>query len=243
MTLNNIFNRPTVVEGVGQVYPIKIKDWEMFESYLDLLMLSKASLPIEDESVPLLNRIIAFFSEDPESVEMMTDLFNLVTRTDSFKFEVKLFPFQNYYFINDNEQEINADNYEELRKIILHQNIILEPKVFKSKRVAEWAQKALELKNRNSANVTLEDMITTVSVVKGIHYHELEDYSIYQLKSDFQRINMIKSFESSSNLFGNPYAAAEMKLTHFAETLDLYADPYKDVFKDDSNMKIKEALS
>lgn len=243
MTLNNIFNRPTVVEGVGKVFPIKIRDWEVFEGYLDLLLLSKASLPTEDESVPLLYRIISYYRDDPKSVEMLAELFNLVTQTDSFYFDVKLFPEENFCFINNEEQEINADNYEELRKVILHQNIILEPKIFKSKRVAEWARKALELKSRNSANVTLEDMITTVSVVKGVHYNELEDYSMYQLKSDFQRINMIKSFESSSNFFGNPYAASELKLTHFAETLELYADPYKDVFKDDSHMNIKEALS
>ncbi|MGP7815558.1 hypothetical protein ACTXGU_00190 [Niallia sp. 01092] len=238
MLLNNIFNRPAVVEGVGEIYPIQLKDWDEFESYLSVLVLSKSNFPTEDESIPLLDRILFYISNNPDELEKLINLFNLTTRSSSFN----LYSLETYFFRDDDGKLITSLNYEEFRKVVLHQNVILEPRIFKDPRVAEWAEKALKLKNKDAANITLEDMISTVSVVKCKDYDVLEKYTMYQLKTDFQRINQIKSYDATANLLGNPYAASEVKLNHFAEYLDLYADPYKDVFKKSSSSNINQAF-
>ena len=240
MSLHNLFNRPIVVPALGEVYSIQLKDWDEFEECLSVLMLSKANFPIEDESIPLLDRLIAYSRSNPYALTLLTKAFNLVTRSDSFQFVVIQ---QGIYYFQDKEGRlINPSNYDEFRKVVLHQNILIEPKVFKNPLLAEWASDVLKVKSKDSANISLEDMLSTVSVFKGKDYDELEKYTIYQLKTDFQRIQQIKQYETTALLLGNPYAASEVKLTHFAEFLDLYADPYADVFKSKSNMNVNQAF-
>jgi hypothetical protein len=242
MSLKNIFNKPITIDLVGNVHPIQIKDWEDFESYLQILMVSKNHIPINgDEDIPLLRRILIAYAQESDDtiLDVLCSLFNLITKSKEFKFVDER---STYYFINENEQIINDDNYEEFRNIVLKQNIIIEPKVYKSKMMQEWAEKVLEARSKDAANITMEDMVTTVAVVSGKHYWDLEKYSIYQLKSEFQRINKIKVYDTQSIMFANPYAS-DIKLDHFAEYLDMYEDPYKDVFKSKDNMNITKAVS
>lgn len=239
MSLDNILGKPKFVFNVGNVYPIRLKDWDRFEQHMQVLMLSKKHIPIEsDVEIPLLTRLILLQNEF--IFDSLCEIFDIVTRTKSFEFRVDV---DGYYFINDKSQIVNDGNYEELRKTILHQNIILEPKIFKSKLMQEWAEKALKARQKNAANVTLEDMITTVAALSGKDYSTLENYTIYQLKSEFNRWVKIKNFESKSNLYAHSFIDPnDVDIEFFAESLDLYKDPYEDIFKKKSNLNITKAL-
>jgi hypothetical protein len=84
----------------------------------------------------------------------------------------------------------------------------------------------------------MEEMLSTVSVFTGKHYWDLKDYTIYQLRSDFNRICKIEEYRTQSMVFANPYAdLSKFKMDHFAEKIDMYKNPYDDVFKDKSTMK------
>jgi len=238
MSLLNIFQKPREYESFGKLYPIRMKDWDEFEDYVQILMLSNAQFEGDDGS-PLFRKLVAIGSQNNDLIFGLQNLFNLVTRTSTFTIK---FEGDDYWFSNDKGQIVNEFNYDELRKVILHQNLLIEPKIFKNKLMQEWADKVLKARQKDSANVTLEDMITSVAALSGKDYEKLSTYSIYQLKSEFYRWQQIKSFDAMSNLYGNPYAASEVKLPQFAEYLDLYADPYKDVFKSDKGMNITQAF-
>jgi len=238
MSLNNIFQEPLEFNGVGKIYPIQLKYWDEFEGYLQILMLNDSHFE-EDANQSLLYKLVNMGVQNPAIIIGLQNIFNLITRTSTFQFNWDL---DVLLFVNEEKQFINEFMYDELRKIVLHQNILIEPKVFKNKMVQEWAEKVLKARQKESANVTLEDMITSVAALSGKHYSDLADYSIYQLKSEFYRWQHIKNYDSVSNLLGNPYAASELKLPQFAEYLDLYADPYKDVFKSDKGMNITQAF-
>ncbi|MED3792330.1 hypothetical protein P4571_07735 [Niallia alba] len=238
MSLINIFQKPMEFKGIGKVYPIQLKDWDEFEEYLQILMLNNSHFEGESDD-SLLVKLVRMGLENPAIIVALENIFNLITRTSTFQFNWNL---DVLLFVNEEKQFVDELMYEELRKVVLHQNLLIEPKVFKSKRMQEWANDALRLKQKNSANVTLEDMVTTVSNLKGISYEKLETSTIYQLKSDFYRWQYIKRYDAISNLYGNPYAASELELPQFAECLELYADPYKDLFKSKNKMNITQAL-
>jgi hypothetical protein len=240
MSLNNILQAPIFIKSIGNIYPIKIVNWDNFESHLNILMLSKQHIPVTgDEDIPLLHRIVIGFQDDKVN-ESLCSIFNLLTRTDSFQLKLNS---KTYYFENELNHVIDADNYEEIRNVALHQNLLFEPKIYKDKLMQIWAEKVLKERQKNAANITLEDMITTVASLSGKHYWDLGEYSIYQLKSEFLRWQRIKQYDTTSILYANPYAASEVKLEHFAEFLNMYEDPYKDLFKSKDSLKnINKAL-
>jgi hypothetical protein len=227
MSLENIFRKPKFHPDVGEIHPILLKDWNVFEDNVRPLMFSKKHLELEnDHDMPLLDRLVVLL-QDETLVNSLCKVFNLVFKSKYFELSDNG---QIYFFINENKQIISSSNYEEIRDIILNQNILFEPKIYKDPLMASWASKVLKAREKNAANITLEDMITTVSVVSCKHYWDLENYSIYQLKAEFNRITKIKMYDTKSIQLANPYAS-EIKLEHFAEFLDLYQDPYADIFK------------
>jgi hypothetical protein len=233
MTLNNIFGSPIEIEGLGLVYPVKLKNWDKFEKNIQPITFSKKHFET-NQDMPLLDMLIYGFMSD-EIVNSLCEIFNIVLKSKEFSIE----PDGNngFVFINENKQIINSQNYEELRKVILSQNIIFEPKIYKNPALQKWAEKVLKTRSKNSPNVTLEDMLSTISVMSGKHYWDLQEYTIYQLKYDFNRICRIKNYESQSIMFANPYAdLSKMKMEHFAENIDMYENPYDGIFKEKSSL-------
>jgi hypothetical protein len=239
MSLANIFQKPIKLEGVGFVHPVKLKDWDEFESNLSPIMLTKNHFGITDE-YSLLD-ILVLGLNDENLIKSLCNIFDIVLQSDSFTIAVSE---DNYFFFNENEQVINSSNYDELRKIILHQNILFEPKIYKNPAMQKWAEKVLKARSKNAPNVTLEDKLSTVSVYTGKHYWDLEEYTIYQLQYDFTRICKIKDYDSQSIMFANPYAdMSKVKMEHFAENIDMYENPYDGVFKEKSSLvKLNNAI-
>ena len=142
-----------------------------------------------------------------------------------------------YLINNDETGELNRDNYDKFRSVVMEQNLLIEPKVYKNPTVAAWAEKAAKAKSKDGISVTLEDKITTIATMDGRDFKDYDDYTYYQLEAKFERISKIEESRSQSIMFANPYADfSKMKLVHFAESINLRKDPYKDLFKDSSKL-------
>jgi hypothetical protein len=241
MSLKHIFAQPEYVEGIGDVYPIRLKDFDKFQECSGILYISKNNFKNCDD-VPLLDLIFVCAEQlgftPIELISTFEKLFSLVLRK-----EVKFIEFKSYFDI-ENKYKIDALNYEKLRSVIMNQNIIIEPKVYKTEIMNKWAQKALIAKQKNAPKITMEDMITTISVESQKHYWDLENYTIYQIYSDFYRIRKIMNhnisvqYKSSQN-----YDPSSISVEDFAESLDLYHNPYDDLFVDkDKFSKLDNAV-
>jgi hypothetical protein len=234
MSILNLFGEPFFIEGIGNVYPIRLIDWEKFESVIPVILQSEKHFETNGE-FPLLDILIRGIS-DEVIVKSLEIIFQLALRNDDIKFVV--YDFDKYKFQIDDEHSITVDNFPLIRNVIMQQNILFEPKIYKNKEVQKWAEKVLAARGKNAPNITMEDMLSTVSVFTGKHYWDLKDYTIYQLKSDFNRICKIEEYRTQSMVFANPYAdLSKFKMDHFAEKIDMYKNPYDDVFKDKSSMK------
>jgi hypothetical protein len=241
MSLNNILNKPFHLEGVGDIYPIQLKNWDEFEMYVSILIHSDKHFETNGEH-PLLDILIKGLN-DPWVPKALERLFQLTLQNDEVKFIIHNAKY--YEFKIDENYSITSENYPDVREVIMRQNILFEPKVYKNPAMKKWAEKVLKTRGKNAPNVTLEDMISTVSVMAGKHYWDLAEYTIYQLKYDFQRICRLKDYDMQSLLVTNPYMdKSNFKMSHFSENIDLYVNPWEGIFKEKSSFKnINSAVS
>lgn len=241
----DILGKPTNIEFIGDIYPVLIKDYDEFMKvanaltysydHFDLVELAKI-IGVAKEELKLLD-LITIISTQTNTYEQT---FNSLASVFSFALRKQI----NYldgangvlFHSEDHSTNIDRYNYDEIRQVVMRQNLIFTPKVFKNKLAQEWAEKVLKARAKSSSNITLEDILTTVSVMDGKHYWDLENYTYYQVKADFDRICKIKNYDSMSILLANPYAG-KLDIEHFAESMDMHKNPYDDVFKSKNKLQ------
>lgn len=236
--LKYIFAQPDYIEGIDKknpiiIYPVRLKDYDKFIEVSHLLYISKNHF--EETEYPLLVLVFMCMKQlnltQEELVKKLEDTFSIVTRK-----EVKFVSDEKTKiegFIVDNKNIITTQNYEQIREIIMKQNLMFEQKVYKNKLVQEWANKVLESRAKNSSKISIEDIITTVSVYKGKDYNELIDYTIYQIYADFYRIRKMKKYDTDT-LFAT--VAEKVTIEDFAEEINMFKSPYDDLFVSSSKL-------
>lgn len=235
-TVKHILGLSEFVEGVGNIYPVKVKDYDTFVKCSGVLNISKVNFEIKEikeklGDIKLLDLIFISMNNREEIKDIFQELFFLVLRKEVYFIIDKT----KYGFIIDENSMIDSSNYDEVRKIIMKQNLIFEPKVYKNKLIQEWANKVLETRKRNSVKVTIEDMITTVSVEKGLEYEKIAEQTLYQLNADFRRIDKLKGHDRDVRL--KCAGAKEIEVKHYAEWIDMFKSPYDDLFVKKEKMK------
>jgi hypothetical protein len=238
MSLQDLFAQPEIVvdennnKNIITIYPIKIKDYEKFSQCSDLLYLSKNHFDESIRKFSLLELLVYSFQslELTENLKLTYEdfldkfckLFSMVTLKNVCFIEKDL-----TFWVNDGGY-INPNNYEKVRMIIMKQNLIHEQRVYKTKLMNEWAMKAIKAKQKNAPNISLEDMVSTVSVGAGKNYCDLQDYTIYQIYSDFYRFRKTINYDTSVQY--KCHLDSSIKLEDYAEDLDLFHNPYDDLF-------------
>lgn len=242
MTLKHILQNSEYVNGVGKIYPIRLLDEDEFSRHSGILTISKKSLQMEDTHYKLLDTLILGIEDREKSNIIINDflkIFRLVLRRKiHFVHREK-----SYEFISDDDEDecsINSENYDLVRQIIMKQNLIFEPKVFKDKRAQEWANKVLAVRAKNN-KITIEDMITTVSIYSGIDINILKEYSKYQLQASFYRVNKIKAYDTSIQF--TCAGGKDIEIPDYTGEIEMFKSPYDDIFVSKNKLgKIDEAM-
>ena len=231
--LKYLFAQPDYIEGIGNIYPIQLKDYDKFQECSNILYISKNHFAeIDTPLLALIFLSVEHLGYKPDDLILIFEkLFSLVLRKTVLLHSNN----ENIWFQTKNKLEtetedniiINFFNYDELRSTIMKQNLIFEQKIYKNKLVQEWANKVLESRSKNSAKISIEDIITTVSVYKSKNYDELMEYSIYQIYADFYRIRKMKKYDTDT-LFAT--VAEKITIEDFAEEINMFKSPYDDLF-------------
>ena len=247
--IDNIFNRSKFIDGIGHIHPIQMKHYDTFMNMANILTISYNHFDVKDEyknEVKLLDLLVYQFAQLPnkyETFEMMCKLLSIILRKKvRYYFEEE--PFLFYFYSENKKKELDSiitrDNYDELRLVIMEQNLLFEPKVYKNKVKQEWAEMVLKSRAKNSVDMDIEDMITTIAVISGKNYWDLEKYTIYQIKSEFARINKLMSFKTNLALIGHTDKISNL---HFAEKTDIHVNPYDTIFKENKTVnKLGESM-
>jgi len=242
--LKYIFAQPDYVEGIDGdnpicIYPVRLKDYDKFSEVSHLLHISKNHF--EETEYPLLMLVFMCMPQlnltQEELIKKLEDTFSIITRKDVKFISDEKTKIEG--FVVDNTNIITTQNYEQIRDIIMKQNLIFEQKVYKNKLVQEWANKVLESRSKNSSKITMEDIITTVSVYKGKDYCDLIEYTLYQIYADFYRIRKMKKYDTDT-LFAT--VAEKVTIEDFAEEINMFKSPYDDLFVDSSKLNKLNSL-
>lgn len=237
--LRFILGLPKQVEVAGYIHPIKIKDYDLFSEHSFILQVNKNVFTEQLHEIPLLDLLVFGLEEMKEEINPIRSLetvFSLVLRekvtyiSDEFS----------HAFISESGSVINSQNYDEVREVIMENEIIFEPKVFKNKMVQEWANKVMKAKAKNN-KITLEEQISVVQIYTGNSYEEIGEYTIYQLYASFNRIAKLISYETTVNF---KVAGADIQLEDYSEKINLHKNPYDSLFVENEKLgDINKALT
>ena len=238
-TVKYIFQKPDIIEGIGEIYPIKMKHYDEFMDSSNILCLSYDHFNVEEikkdfglEDVSLLELVILAASQSADGEESffnLANIFSFATRK-----EIKFID-KDVSFVTDDGMCINKFNYDKVREVIMRQNLLFTPKVYKNKKLQEWANKVIQARAKNGIDSTIEDMISTIAVISCKDYERLEEYSIYQVKQEFNRAMKVEAYRSA--LAYKLAGAEKVELEHYAENIDMFKNPFDDLFKDKSKFK------
>lgn len=246
MSVANILNKPTYVKGIGEIYPVRMIHYDEFMECANVISLTVDHFDVgevrkifgipDDEEIKLLD-LITFMSASSEdgsplpldnnpTFNQMKNLFEIVLQKEV------TYQLTNEYGLTFNYGEggmIYRDNYDELRKVIMSQNLLFEPKVYKDKLMQQWADKVLKARAKGGIDIDIEEYLTTIAVMSGKHYWDLSRYTIYQIKHEFSRIVKFKAFDTNLAMIGH---SEKIGQDHYAEKTDVGKSPYEDLFVD-----------
>ena len=142
--------------------------------------------------------------------------------------------------IGDNDEDlITRDNYEEIRAMIMEQNLIFEPIVAPNKKSQDIIDKAIERKRSSGSNVetNIESMIILVSKSRPV----TEDYTYYQLQADYE---MVLRLEQSRAIPTYRAVGADIDPIELGAILSIHEDPYsfEKMFRKNDRSKDAEML-
>ena len=251
-------NIPIPVGGLSvSPLPVRLDDWDKFvgigNMYLKIcndLLRKRLKL---DESILLFDYIETLLiqsstnleSEDPsenkvkEFGDMLSYCFRLPVEglVQKKKGQLHL-----VYRINGNDKDlITRDNYEEIRELIMEQNLIFEPIIAPNQKSQDLIDKAIKRLSNSGSNVetNIESMLVLVSRHRDI---DDDSYTYYRLRADYE---MELRLEQSRAIPTYRAVGADIPPIELGEVLSMHQDQYsKDkLFKRNDRAKDAKALS
>lgn len=226
-------------ESIGDIhiYPVQMKHYDEFMETAGALNLHYGYYNVEEwENAYGINKLLDIILFSHKLNDQLNDIVDVFEKIFTFacRQDVKYDVGVNAFFINnDDNLFINSENYDEVRNVIMKQNLIFEPKVYKHESTQRLAEKILKAKAKNSLKYSIEDMVTTLVIGSSMTFSELRDCSIYQIKALFQRLLQYENYKTIM-LFKTVDSSGKLNADHFAEEINMFVDPYKDLFKDKS---------
>ena len=234
--------------------PVRLMDWEKFIPVAyEMLRLNNELLRKRlklDESVLLYDYVLdymikmseeRFGQEGSFALVLICSVFSLCYRLPVEPMLQKKDGEVNLVFkIGDNDEDlITRDNYEEIRAMIMEQNLIFEPIIAPNKKSQDIIDKAIERKRSSGSNVetNLESMIILVSKSRPI----TEDYTYYQLQADYE---MVLRLEQSRAIPTYRAVGADIDPIELGAILSIHEDPYsfEKMFRKNDRSKDAEML-
>lgn len=287
MSYNDYMMKPTFIESIGEVYPIKVKDYDTFKSIANSYLVNdlkniynlqrinfdlrkkngevgrfeKVKLKKYDSlfqylvtTIQEIDNVRAMFlqrqryymeasqedlenlmRENPNLIEeiklLLSEDFKLPQNDIYTMFEMvlhkKVVLIGNVIKILDTDYEINENNFETFKEVVMQSNLLYKPLIGFDLMSHELIQKSLSVQNDKN-EVALESILATVSIKRGLKDEELEEYTWYRLMYDFK---LISREYYSGLLFMSKTLGGDVNIPDLSEKVEVYCNPYKDVLK------------
>lgn len=224
----DIFGLPRQCRGIGDIYPILLKDYALFSNYSWILRYDKRHTYTTSDDVTTLEAIL-FKNFNCDILEGLSGndlvkykVFTLQGVIEMVTKDVVEYSFQDncYYIGKEKDKVLGSYNYDDFRQIVMEQNLIHAEKFYKSKLVEQWMKKAKEARARKSDGMNFEDIVTTIKVFTNCKFNEIYEETYYQVMSTFMRISEIKNYDTSV-IFASQVGTDKVPIESFAKPLKL----------------------
>lgn len=193
-------------EDVGgiKVYPVRVLDWEEFNKYSSQFLLYgydflefRIKASSETKLFDLMTSIITndILTDTNKKFKKLKDfekMFSIILRTECVMV-VEKSDGQWWLSFNDGNGRIDRNNYDEIREVVLRQNLIYEPLIVEDELSQEIIDDGIKAMSKGGAKTDLESMIAYVCNLKGINASEMSDYSYYRLRCDVEMWQRIET--------------------------------------------------
>lgn len=227
------------------IYPIKIKDAASVTDILGLLELDKNTLgEIDFIMMSNLKFILLMAGMEDKYIEQLQTLLKLsLNLSDVEQIEVRLSDdeeclligesigeVRNHLIFDDSKvKKITSSDFDEIRRIILYQNVLDYSDKYVDPDVKKMAEEYYRLKNKNAPNISLEHKVVCVQMKTGMSLEQIGELTVRHFLQLFSLIT--EESEYSANRLAESMGVKFKKpLEHWAykERKDKYADAFCD---------------
>lgn len=198
--LTTIWNEPTEFKGI-KLYPITMKDSIEFSKCAGILTQRKNQIPdARVIAMSYLDFLFACDNKDHEVRNALEKLLGLVLKNQIFEFiitelghGIRVYPNQQIdsYYI-----DIDAYDFEDIRKIILNQNLIEYNDEMISKEFQKELDKARKFVDKHSKEqLAIKELIVAYHCASHDTYENIKNMNIQQFYMGLARFNKIKDCE------------------------------------------------
>ncbi|MGG3628287.1 hypothetical protein ABES28_08590 [Bacillus licheniformis] len=202
---------------IGKCHFLKMKDYNEYAAYLDLIKMSK-------------NEIVYRYSQLNKSGELNNlieemkklPLFDIVNQLPNFN-EAYSEVFKKV-FQNDTVFElIDRNNFNSIRKLFLEMHCLKEEKISPNPEVQRRIEQSKRLKQQEQEPLEVYDMISSIATFAGISYKEIAEMTLYQMYMTFYRISCFKDYDTAI-LFATVSPEAGKNIKHWSSHVDLFEE-------------------
>ena len=220
---------PTEVDRAGFIYPVRLIEWERFTQlasmYLmtcDLFLRRRLSLSDEIKLFDFVTIQAVLASKDGEErLKELEELFSIVFRTQVQYRIRKTTKMPEIYFLVNKMGIIDRDNYEEVRRVIMEQNILFDPIIGKSEAAQQAIDNAIARLKRGKTDLDIESMFIAVSMFKKDI--DINEITYYQLRADYE---MLTRIEQNRIIPIYQVNGVKIEQTELSKPLSIHKNPY-----------------
>ncbi|MBZ9693192.1 hypothetical protein [Clostridium sp. M14] len=204
-----------------------IESAKQFDNKLKELYKLSKHIPDSQEEIEQLNNIKLLINQY-ESGELLCYSIKEFEELLSIILKKKILFSEDYFTDEQHSICINKDNFNELRDVVMWQNILFVMPTSPTKIGNKLIQQAIKSEMSGDGS-NLSSICSVVSCNSGISNEELKKYTYYRLLYDFSIIN-----KQHGNIFSfmlRSQGCAEAKINNLDASIDLHTNPYDSLFK------------
>lgn len=191
--LKNTWGKPKSYKGV-LIYPVQMKYINKFYQYINCLIIEKNKIP--DVSVIKMS-YLRFLYDLSHSNEDYFILWKYLTRLLILVFRHK------FHFLSDGEKLfikvkdkiLNEQDFDEIRKIICKQNLIVLNEDLLNPEVERAIAEARDFMVKKETPATIEENIFSFFAATGYELEKIKNLTIYIFNKTMQRLDLMKTWE------------------------------------------------
>ena len=195
-TKNFAFDEPCEYNGI-KIYPILLKEYMLFNYLVDCFLIDKNSLPdVKAISMNYLDYLVESHSEQNNNVEKLLTLLHISTKCDMNNIKIGRNE-HGHIFILLNDVVINGDDFDEIKAIILEQNLVDVPDYSIQKEIRDKIEEGRRIKNRMNKHkfASLEDQMVSLSMSSGIPLEDIYTMTYRKFMKSITRMDLLLHYK------------------------------------------------